>query len=57
MTMTFEEQADQTRLTWHMRFESAAEVTALREFIAKANEENFDRLAAHLAALVGKEAT
>jgi uncharacterized protein YndB with AHSA1/START domain len=55
MTMVFDAQAGQTQLTWDMCFDSAAEVTALRVFIAKANEENFDRLGAHLAGLAGKE--
>ncbi|MBS0631780.1 MAG: SRPBCC family protein [Verrucomicrobia bacterium] len=38
-----------TRLTWRMLFESAEEVAKIRTFIAQANEQNFDRLAAHLA--------
>lgn len=38
-----------TRLTWRMLFESVEEVAKIRTFIERANEENFDRLAAHLA--------
>jgi uncharacterized protein YndB with AHSA1/START domain len=38
-----------TRVTWRMCFESADEVAKLGKFIAAANEENFDRLEAHLA--------
>jgi len=57
MTMDFAEQAGRTELTWHMLFDSAAEVIAMREFIAQANEENFDRLGVHLAAAAGKKAT
>ena len=38
-----------TRLTWKMLFESADEVAKIGRFIHQANEENFDRLAAHLA--------
>lgn len=38
-----------TELTWHMRFDDPAEGERVRAFIIPANEENFDRLAAHLA--------
>lgn len=51
MTMTFAEQNGRTELTWRMRFESLDEATKLRSFIAAANEQNFDRLEAHLATL------
>lgn len=48
-TMTFEPVAgDQTRLTWLMRFDDRGEVEKLGTFIAAANEQNFDRLAAVL---------
>lgn len=50
MTMEFEPAGAGTRLTWRMVFESAAELTRLRTLLAAANEENFDRLAAHLDA-------
>ena len=49
MTMTFAEEGGATRLNWRMVFESASEVAKLKNFIAAANEQNFDRLAAHLA--------
>ncbi len=49
MTMTFTEQGRATALTWRMLHETAAEVAQLGEFLAGANEQNFDRLAAHLA--------
>ena len=49
MTMLFADRGGQTELTWRMRFESLAEATKLRQFIYDANEQNFDRLAAHLA--------
>jgi uncharacterized protein YndB with AHSA1/START domain len=52
MTMLFAEEGGKTRLTWRMLFESAAEASRLRSFISEANEQNFDRLAAHLAATV-----
>jgi hypothetical protein len=32
-----------------MRFESADEFARIREFVVAANEQNFDRLAAHLS--------
>lgn len=50
MTMTFAEEAGgRTRLTWRMVFVHAAEATRVRAIITLANEQNFDRLAAHLA--------
>src|SRR5262245_42702657 len=49
MTMAYVEEGGRTRLTWRMRFESAAEFARVRGAVAAANEENFDRLAAHLA--------
>lgn len=49
MTMTYEDEAGGTRLTWRMKFHSAAEAAKVSGFIASANEENFDRLEAHLA--------
>jgi uncharacterized protein YndB with AHSA1/START domain len=48
MTMSFDGLNGKTQLTWRMRFESFKEQTVLRDFITAANEENFDRLAAHL---------
>jgi uncharacterized protein YndB with AHSA1/START domain len=49
MTMTFAAHGMGTTLTWRMVFESAEEVTKLGALIVAANEQNFDRLAAHLA--------
>jgi uncharacterized protein YndB with AHSA1/START domain len=49
MTLLYEDLGAKTRVTWHMRFESADEVAKLGKFIAEANEQNFDRLEAHLA--------
>jgi uncharacterized protein YndB with AHSA1/START domain len=49
MTMTFVPESGKTRLTWQMRFESRAESDKFREFIVIANEQNLDRLEAHLA--------
>lgn len=49
MTMTFEELAGRTELTWRMLFESNDEFLRVRDFVSQANEQNFDRLEAHLA--------
>jgi len=49
MRMDFAENAGRTRLTWRMRFESAAEFARVQAFVTAANEQNMDRLAAHLA--------
>lgn len=49
MTMSFVPENGKTRLTWQMRFESRAESDKFREFIVIANEQNLDRLDAHLA--------
>jgi len=51
MTMTFAEEAGKTRLTWRMEFDSVAELERVRAFIPGANEQNFDRLQAQLAAM------
>ena len=48
MAMTFTEQDGTTTLTWRMVFDSADECAKVKNFIIPANEENFDRLAAHL---------
>lgn len=52
MTMTFtEKDPATTTLTWKMAFEPVPEPEKLATFIRAANEENFDRLQAYLAAL------
>ncbi|MDZ4287409.1 MAG: SRPBCC family protein [Prosthecobacter sp.] len=48
MTQIYTAEGARARLTWRMLFESAEEVTKLKTFITSANEENFDRLEAHL---------
>src|SRR3954465_337565 len=49
MTMTYADApGGHTRLTWRMVFERTDENEKLRKFISDANEQNFDRLAAHL---------
>ena len=37
-----------SRLDWRMRFDVPGELEKIRDFIDKANEENFDRLQSHL---------
>lgn len=49
MTILFAEQDGKTRLTWRMLFDSAAERDRVEAFVVPANEQNFDRLEAHLA--------
>lgn len=43
-----------TQLTWRMTLERSAENERLRSFLVDANEQNFDRLAAHLQQNQGK---
>ncbi len=49
MAMTLVAEGGGTRAEWRMVFVSAAECARVRRFIEPANEQNFDRLAAHLA--------
>lgn len=48
LTLTFDEAQGGTRVTWRMRFASAEDHAASREAVAAGNEQNLDRLAAHL---------
>ena len=49
MTVTFGgRDPEKTVLTWQMVFDPAAENAKLKHFIFDANEQNFDRLEAHL---------
>lgn len=47
MAMTYETRDGGTLLTWRLMFDEAGS-EQMRAFIAKANEENFDRLEGHL---------
>jgi uncharacterized protein YndB with AHSA1/START domain len=49
MTMTYADLGQQTRLTWRMHF-SEPQSPEIQRFITEANEQNFDRLQAHLRA-------
>jgi uncharacterized protein YndB with AHSA1/START domain len=51
LEMTYADEADKTRLTWRIWFESAEEAERVRPFLNRANEQNFDRLEAQLTAL------
>ncbi len=49
LTVTLTSNEEKTELQWHMLFETAAECERVKPFVAVANEENLDRLEAHLA--------
>lgn len=49
MTMTLIDEGGGTRLTWRMTFATEQLCETLKPVCVPANEENFDRLAAHLA--------
>lgn len=49
MTITFSDAEAGTELVWRMVFQPHDENEKLKGFITAANEQNFDRLAAHLA--------
>jgi hypothetical protein len=48
MEMVFFDLDGKTRLTWRQRFESPEELEKVKVFVPAANEQNFDRLEAHL---------
>lgn len=50
MTMTYRAVGEQTELKWVMNLEASPDSEQMKAFIEHANEQNFDRLAAHLAA-------
>jgi uncharacterized protein YndB with AHSA1/START domain len=49
VTATFAEEAGETRITFRMLFETAAECDKVKTYAVEANEQNFDRLKAQLA--------
>jgi uncharacterized protein YndB with AHSA1/START domain len=51
LEMAYFDEADKTRLTWRIWFESSEEAEKVRPFLTHANEQNFDRLEAQLVAL------
>lgn len=48
LEVTLTTQREGTRMTWHMQFDDTPENREIERFIALANEQNFDRLAAEL---------
>jgi uncharacterized protein YndB with AHSA1/START domain len=46
----YEDIGGRTRLTWRMLFDTVEEYERVKQFVVPANEQNFDRLAAHLTA-------
>ncbi|NOV03663.1 SRPBCC family protein [Paenibacillus planticolens] len=51
LTATFEDLGGQTRLTWRQLFETAAVFGAIKNFALPGNEQNLDRLEAHLQSM------
>jgi uncharacterized protein YndB with AHSA1/START domain len=49
MTITFSAQGERTMIEWRMEHEPPGPSEEFARFLAAANEENLDRLAAHLA--------
>jgi len=49
MGMSFQPEAEGTRLTWRMTFDSAEEHARVKDVVVAANEQNLDRLEAQLA--------
>jgi uncharacterized protein YndB with AHSA1/START domain len=49
LEMTFFDRGGKTQLTWRQRFESPEELERVKAFVPTANEQNFDRLEAHLS--------
>jgi len=50
LTITLVARGEGTELTWEMHFDDPAEAERIRAIVVPANEEIFDRLAAHLSA-------
>ena len=48
MTITFEEHDAKTRVGWRQVFDTAAERDRIATFAVQANEQNLDRLTAHV---------
>jgi hypothetical protein len=48
-SMSFVELGAETLLVWRMRFAERAEADRVRDLVTAANEQNLDRLAAHVA--------
>lgn len=51
LTITLAPAGEKCGLTWHMEFETAEQLEAVRPYVIEGNEQNLDRLEAHLAPL------
>lgn len=49
LTITLADHGDRTEIVWRMLFDDPAEAARVRPFVVLANEQNLDRLAAHLS--------
>lgn len=49
LTIALAERAGRTAIAWRMLFDDPAEAARVRPFVVPANEQNLDRLAAHLS--------
>lgn len=49
LTVTLADRAGRTEITWHLLFDDPAEAARVRPFVVPANEQNLDRLEAHLS--------
>lgn len=49
LTVTLSGRSDFTKIVWHLLFDDPAEATRVLPFVVPANEQNLDRLAAHLS--------
>ncbi len=54
VTATFEDQDGRTKLTFRMLFDDATERDRIHDVVMEANEQNFDRLEAELAAMTAE---
>lgn len=55
LTMTLADRGGGTEVHWRQAFESANELARVRSLVIPANEQNLDRLAAHLAHMASPE--
>ena len=54
LTVSLEDEAGKTRVNWHMLFETAEACARINTYAVDGNEQNLDRLGAHLAAMAVK---
>ncbi len=51
LTILLEDESGKTRVNWHQLFETAEECARIKTYAVDGNEQNLDRLGAHLAAM------